>query len=81
MGAVVPLLGGPAAYTSLLDKFFNKSTGDTSNLLPNPYYWAGNEEDVRAGCAWHIVAVRRIALNPLLSCTRRTASSTVVALT
>ena len=34
-------------YVKELDDFMNKTYCCPSTLLPNPYYWAGNEPDIR----------------------------------
>lgn len=46
MSALIPLLGGAEAYAKQLQFFFEGSAADPTDLLPNPLYWAGNEEDV-----------------------------------
>jgi len=33
-------------FVSALDEFFSNSKFDPFNIFPNPYYWAGNEEDL-----------------------------------
>eukprot|EP00026_Physarum_polycephalum_P007181 Phypoly_transcript_07238.p1 GENE.Phypoly_transcript_07238~~Phypoly_transcript_07238.p1 ORF type:complete len:536 (+),score=94.37 Phypoly_transcript_07238:231-1610(+) len=35
-------------FVSQLQEFFERSKLDPSNVLPNPYYWAGNEPDIFA---------------------------------
>ena len=36
----------PGAFAERLDDFFRGTLRDNSTLLPNPYYWAGNEPDI-----------------------------------
>eukprot|EP00007_Cunea_sp_BSH-02190019_P003473 CAMPEP_0174229876 /NCGR_PEP_ID=MMETSP0417-20130205/759_1 /TAXON_ID=242541 /ORGANISM="Mayorella sp, Strain BSH-02190019" /LENGTH=754 /DNA_ID=CAMNT_0015307475 /DNA_START=194 /DNA_END=2455 /DNA_ORIENTATION=+ len=41
-------MGGEPKFTSDLDTFFEKSTTvHLENLLPNPWFWAGNEPDIQ----------------------------------
>ena len=37
------LFGSSDFFVDQLDIFFNRSLSDPFNILPNPYYWAGNE--------------------------------------
>jgi hypothetical protein len=39
-------MGGTEYYINTLEEFLNKSIYDPFRILPNPYYWAGNEEDL-----------------------------------
>lgn len=43
---LVQLFGGPTTFAEELDKFFERSRPWTSTLLPNPYYWPGNEHNL-----------------------------------
>jgi Glycosyl hydrolase family 92 catalytic domain len=41
-------MGGEAKFTEHLDTFFEKSAAiHLENLLPNPWFWAGNEPDIQ----------------------------------
>jgi len=44
---LVSLYSSPEAYDAALNNFFEMSLqfNSTGSLLPNPYYWAGNEHD------------------------------------
>jgi predicted alpha-1,2-mannosidase len=47
--ALIDKLGGPHRFVERLERFFSRSMPLLgSNVLPNPYYWAGNEIDVEA---------------------------------
>eukprot|EP01116_Phalansterium_solitarium_P000545 TRINITY_DN10357_c0_g1_i2.p1 TRINITY_DN10357_c0_g1~~TRINITY_DN10357_c0_g1_i2.p1 ORF type:complete len:745 (+),score=258.54 TRINITY_DN10357_c0_g1_i2:75-2309(+) len=39
-------LFGAETYVDELTKFFELAEADNANILPNPYYWAGNEPDI-----------------------------------
>jgi putative alpha-1,2-mannosidase len=43
---LIELFGGEEIFVNELDTFFTRSQEDTSTILPNPYYWAGNEHDL-----------------------------------
>eukprot|EP00118_Oscarella_pearsei_P026501 m.809 g.809 ORF g.809 m.809 type:complete len:745 (+) comp4904_c0_seq1:2-2236(+) len=43
---LIKLFGGE--FVDRLDQLIRKSQGQTSNVLPNSYYWAGNEPDILA---------------------------------
>ena len=45
---LIKLFGSNQTFTENLNKFFNLAKDYTSNILPNPYYWAGNEPDILA---------------------------------
>eukprot|EP01125_Pyxidicula_operculata_P000675 TRINITY_DN10657_c0_g1_i1.p1 TRINITY_DN10657_c0_g1~~TRINITY_DN10657_c0_g1_i1.p1 ORF type:complete len:753 (+),score=147.90 TRINITY_DN10657_c0_g1_i1:14-2272(+) len=45
---LIKMFGGEANFVAQLDEFFYNSELDGWNGLPNPYYWAGNEEDLFA---------------------------------
>ncbi|KAL5496212.1 hypothetical protein EMCRGX_G012453 [Ephydatia muelleri] len=45
---LVSLFNSEGSFIALLQEFFDKSKEQTSNFLPNPYYWAGNEPDILA---------------------------------
>eukprot|EP01113_Clastostelium_recurvatum_P026084 TRINITY_DN3130_c0_g1_i1.p1 TRINITY_DN3130_c0_g1~~TRINITY_DN3130_c0_g1_i1.p1 ORF type:complete len:774 (-),score=142.72 TRINITY_DN3130_c0_g1_i1:74-2395(-) len=45
---LVELYGGQKTFAAILDDFFSLSQDDPLNVLPNPYYWAGNEPDIFA---------------------------------
>eukprot|EP00117_Sycon_ciliatum_P027270 scpid28321/ scgid2435/ Uncharacterized glycosidase Rv0584 len=45
---LVQLFGGSSEFSKALDGFMEGSHRHPSNLLPNPYYWAGNEPDILA---------------------------------
>mmetsp|Transcript_8111 Transcript_8111/g.7289 ORF Transcript_8111/g.7289 Transcript_8111/m.7289 type:complete len:196 (+) Transcript_8111:227-814(+) len=45
---LIDLFGSVDYFVKELDVFFSRSALDTSNFLPNPYYWAGNEPDLFA---------------------------------
>jgi len=44
---LIELFGSAAAFVEQLEIFFNRSV-HFPNILPNPYYWAGNEPDLLA---------------------------------
>lgn len=46
--ALVAAFGSPDAFVTQLDAFFAASEADKLRALPNPMYWAGNEEDIHA---------------------------------
>jgi predicted alpha-1,2-mannosidase len=43
---LVELLGGRDYFIEQLNIFFERGQAWTTNLLPNPYYWPGNEHDL-----------------------------------
>ena len=43
---LVELFGGKEIFSEELNKFFERSQPWKTNLLPNPYYWSGNEHDL-----------------------------------
>ena len=45
---LVRLMGGPDAYLKATSEFLLKSFDDPATILPNPWYWAGNEPDLLA---------------------------------
>ena len=45
---LINLFGSNESFSETLEKFFSRSEDYTSNLLPNPFYWAGNEPDILA---------------------------------
>jgi len=45
---LISLFGSDAAFADQLDYFMYRSEFDPLNVLPNPYYWAGNEPDILA---------------------------------
>lgn len=45
---LISLFDSEDSFVALLQEFFEKSKEQTSNILPNPYYWAGNEPDILA---------------------------------
>lgn len=45
---LIQLFGSSQLYIQQLDYFMNKSIDFPNHLLPNPYYWAGNEPDIFA---------------------------------
>eukprot|EP01112_Ceratiomyxa_fruticulosa_P018977 TRINITY_DN6143_c1_g1_i1.p1 TRINITY_DN6143_c1_g1~~TRINITY_DN6143_c1_g1_i1.p1 ORF type:complete len:764 (-),score=125.90 TRINITY_DN6143_c1_g1_i1:103-2394(-) len=45
---LVDLFGGKDNFITQLTEFLQLSEDDPLNVLPNPYYWAGNEEDILA---------------------------------
>jgi len=45
---LVELFGSPEYFAEQLDYFFSNSADDPLNVLPDPYYWAGNEPDILA---------------------------------
>jgi predicted alpha-1,2-mannosidase len=45
---IISLLGGNESFSQGLQYFMNESLAFPSNVLPNPYYWAGNEPDILA---------------------------------
>lgn len=47
---LIALFGGVDKFVEQLMEFFDYSNLDQFNILPNPYYWAGNEPDIFA--AW-----------------------------
>lgn len=50
---LIELFGGQETFVNELDTFFTRSREDTSTLLPNPYYWAGNEHDLFSVWQFH----------------------------
>jgi len=46
---LVQLFGSNDYFVQQLSEFFDLSEYDPYNILPNPYYWAGNEPDIFAG--------------------------------
>jgi putative alpha-1,2-mannosidase len=40
------MYGGKEAFVGQLTYFFDMAEYDPFNVLPNPYYWAGNEPDI-----------------------------------
>jgi len=54
MPALVELFGSNATFNAQLDEFFLRARDILqSNLLPNPYYWSGNEPDIQAVYLFH----------------------------
>jgi len=45
---LISLFGSVSNFVEQLTKFFEYSNLDPFNVLPNPYYWAGNEPDIFA---------------------------------
>eukprot|EP00698_Gefionella_okellyi_P019834 TRINITY_DN6145_c0_g2_i1.p1 TRINITY_DN6145_c0_g2~~TRINITY_DN6145_c0_g2_i1.p1 ORF type:complete len:920 (-),score=172.62 TRINITY_DN6145_c0_g2_i1:1401-4160(-) len=43
---MIELFGSNETLTTLLNELFERATPFMSQFLPNPYYWAGNEEDI-----------------------------------
>ena len=43
---LVELFGGPDVFSEELNKFFERAQPWTTTVLPNPYYWAGNEHNL-----------------------------------
>jgi predicted alpha-1,2-mannosidase len=43
---LINLFGGPEKFVIQLDEFAHRSEYFTTNALPNPWYWAGNEHDL-----------------------------------
>mmetsp|Transcript_43496 Transcript_43496/g.113219 ORF Transcript_43496/g.113219 Transcript_43496/m.113219 type:complete len:814 (-) Transcript_43496:218-2659(-) len=43
---LITMFGGNDAFVKELEEFMQRSNDFPSNFLPNPYYWAGNEEDL-----------------------------------
>lgn len=41
---LIDLFGSEKEFVRELNKYFEYSKFDNITLLPNPYYWAGNEE-------------------------------------
>ncbi|CAF3392334.1 unnamed protein product [Rotaria socialis] len=50
---LIDLFGGPEIFVHELDTFFMRSQIWTSTILPNPYYWAGNEHDLFSVWQFH----------------------------
>jgi len=48
VNGLIELFGSNESFVSELDYFMYNSRYDPFNLLPNPYYWAGNEPDILA---------------------------------
>eukprot|EP01079_Euglenida_sp_SAG-EU17-18_P012221 gene12221-2230_t len=46
---LISLFGSNATFCHELSTFMFRSRDDPSNLLPNPYYWPGNEPDIMSG--------------------------------
>ena len=40
---LISLFGGNKSFVSALEEFHSRSFLDPTEILPNPYYWAGNE--------------------------------------
>ena len=52
--ALVQMYNSSEYFVEQLDYFFNASLDYRfNNFLPNPYYWAGNEEDLHAAYMFH----------------------------
>jgi len=45
---LIEFLGGPDEFARRLDGFFAKSARRPDTLLPDPFYWHGNEPDIHA---------------------------------
>jgi len=45
---LIELFGSNETFIEQLNEFFYRSEFDPLNVLPNPYYWAGNEPDLFA---------------------------------
>lgn len=43
---LVGLYPSPASYAAALDAYFERTLQTNGTLLPNPYYWAGNEPGI-----------------------------------
>jgi len=43
---LIELFGSNESFVTALLEFFVRSEDDPYNILPNPYYWAGNEPDI-----------------------------------
>jgi len=54
---LVALFGTKEAFSDKLNECFSRSRVDPFNVLPNPYYWAGNEPDLLH--AWMFVFAGR----------------------
>lgn len=48
VSGLIRLFGSNQTFAENLNKFLSLSKDHTSNILPNPYYWAGNEPDILA---------------------------------
>jgi len=46
---LISLFSSKQKFVNDLSNFFSLSNLDPFNILPNPYYWAGNEPDIFAG--------------------------------
>eukprot|EP01094_Clydonella_sp_ATCC50884_P025779 TRINITY_DN6901_c0_g1_i1.p1 TRINITY_DN6901_c0_g1~~TRINITY_DN6901_c0_g1_i1.p1 ORF type:complete len:874 (+),score=275.10 TRINITY_DN6901_c0_g1_i1:129-2750(+) len=52
--ALVSAWNSTQQFVDALEEFFDNSLGYRfGNFLPNPYYWAGNEEDLHAAYMFH----------------------------
>lgn len=45
---LIGLFGSNQSFVTQLDQFLDFSRADPYNILPNPWYWAGNEPDIFA---------------------------------
>lgn len=45
---LISLFGSNNSFVQSLDEFIDYSRNDPYNILPNPWYWAGNEPDIFA---------------------------------
>lgn len=50
---LIELFGGPQTFVQELDTFFERSRVWPSTVLPNPYYWPGNEHDLFSVWQFH----------------------------
>jgi predicted alpha-1,2-mannosidase len=46
IAGLINMFGGKEAFVGQLTYFFDMAEYDPFNVLPNPYYWAGNEPDI-----------------------------------
>lgn len=54
---LIELFSSQENYVEQLDTFMNRTYKSNQTLLPNPYYWAGNEPDILV--PWQFVAAGR----------------------
>ncbi len=45
---MIELMGGKAGFARRLDEFFHKSAARPDTILPDTFYWHGNEPDIHA---------------------------------
>jgi len=48
ISGLIRLFGSNKTFVEQLEVFFERSQDDPLTILPNPYYWAGNEPDILA---------------------------------